>query len=436
MSQRLDAVVLGVGSSGTIGGLAAFFKKHAPHVELVLADPQGSILAEYIATGKMTQKGSWLVEGIGEDFIPTICDFSLTKRAYSIPDAESFSVARELLQKEAILAGSSTGTLLAAALRFCREQKTPKRVVTFACDTGARYLSKLYNDFWMEDQGFIERETLRRSARPDRPSARRARDDHGRSERRADHGAQSPAQRRLLAAAGDGRRQAHRRHHRGRHPALLVRPSRALQRAGAQRHDRDVPARRQDAVDQQSGRDARSARVRGRDGRRQVPRPDHALGRSELSAPAGYDPHVIQAVTSSFATRCIHGGQSPDPLDRRGDAADLRDLDVRAVEPRRAQGLRLLAHRQSDARRVGALHRRSRKRHARLRVRLGHGGDQHAARADRCRQPHRRDGRSVRRHVPRVRARAPALGEPRRHASSISTQHASAGEGRAAEDAA
>ena len=159
MAGQVDAIVLGVGSSGTIAGLAAYFKKQAPHVELVLADPQGSILAEYIATGKMTQKGSWLVEGIGEDFIPSICDFSLTKHAYSIPDAESFSVARELLQKEAILAGSSTGTLLAAALRYCREQTSPKRVVTFACDTGARYLSKLYNDFWMEDQGFIRRES-------------------------------------------------------------------------------------------------------------------------------------------------------------------------------------------------------------------------------------------------------------------------------------
>ncbi|MGH8177633.1 MAG: pyridoxal-phosphate dependent enzyme [Steroidobacter sp.] len=158
MSQRLDAVVVGVGSSGTLAGLAAFFKKHAPHVELVLADPQGSILAEYIATGRLTQKGSWLVEGIGEDFIPAICDFSLTRRAYSIPDSESFSVARDLLQKEGILAGSSTGTLLAAALRYCREQKEPKRVVTIAGDTGARYLSKLYNDFWMEDQGFTERE--------------------------------------------------------------------------------------------------------------------------------------------------------------------------------------------------------------------------------------------------------------------------------------
>ncbi|HWK75960.1 MAG TPA: cystathionine beta-synthase [Povalibacter sp.] len=158
MQQQLDAVVVGVGSSGTIAGLAAYFKKHAPHVELVLADPQGSILAEYIQTGKMTQKGSWLVEGIGEDFIPSICDFSLTRRAYSISDAESFSVARQLLQKEGVLAGSSTGTLLAAALRYCREQTEPKRVVTIGADTGARYLSKLYNDFWMEDQGFTHRE--------------------------------------------------------------------------------------------------------------------------------------------------------------------------------------------------------------------------------------------------------------------------------------
>jgi len=160
MAGKLDAIVVGVGSSGTIAGLAAYFKQHAPHVELVLADPRGSILAEYIETGKMAEKGAWLVEGIGEDFIPEICDFSLTRRAYSIPDDESFSVARELLQREGVLAGSSTGTLLAAALRYCRAQTEPKRVVTLAGDTGARYLSKLFNDFWMEDQGFIRRETF------------------------------------------------------------------------------------------------------------------------------------------------------------------------------------------------------------------------------------------------------------------------------------
>jgi cystathionine beta-synthase len=160
MQQKVDAIVVGVGSSGTIAGLAHYFKKVAPNVELVLADPQGSVLTEYIATGKITAKGSWLVEGIGEDFIPSICDFSMTRKAYSIPDGESFSVARELLHKEGVLAGSSTGTLLAAALRYCKEQKTPKRVVTFACDTGNRYLSKLFNDFWMQDQGFIARETF------------------------------------------------------------------------------------------------------------------------------------------------------------------------------------------------------------------------------------------------------------------------------------
>ena len=158
MDHDLDAIVLGVGSSGTISGLTAFLQREAPAVELVLADPQGSILADYIKTGEIGPSGSWLVEGIGEDFIPDICDLSQVGAAYSISDAESFATARELLAKEGVLAGSSSGTLLAAALRYCREQTKPKRVVVFACDTGNKYLSKLYNDFWMEDQGFIERE--------------------------------------------------------------------------------------------------------------------------------------------------------------------------------------------------------------------------------------------------------------------------------------
>ena len=160
MQQRLDAIVVGVGSSGTIAGLTKFFKRTAPQVEIVLADPQGSVVAEYVRTGKIARKGSWLVEGIGEDFIPDIADFGLTKRAYSIPDAESFATARALLLQEGLLTGSSTGTLLAAALRYCREQTNPRRVVTFACDTGNKYLSKLYNDFWMEDEGFIQRKSF------------------------------------------------------------------------------------------------------------------------------------------------------------------------------------------------------------------------------------------------------------------------------------
>jgi cystathionine beta-synthase len=157
MEYRVDAIVVGVGSSGTLAGLTRYFKKVAPTLEMVLADPQGSVLTEYIRSGEIKAKGSWLVEGIGEDFIPSISDFSMTHRAYSIPDGESFATARQLLSLEGVMAGSSTGTLLAAALRYCREQKKPKRVVTFACDTGNRYLSKLYNDFWLEDQGFVAR---------------------------------------------------------------------------------------------------------------------------------------------------------------------------------------------------------------------------------------------------------------------------------------
>ena len=153
-----DAIVFGCGSSGTMTGLSRCFAEHAPQVELVLADPVGSILTQYINEGVLSDKsGSWLVEGIGEDFLPTISDFSRVKKAYAISDAESFHTARELLAREGVLGGSSTGTLLAAALKYCREQTVPKKVVVLVPDTGNKYLSKMYNDYWMLDNGFLER---------------------------------------------------------------------------------------------------------------------------------------------------------------------------------------------------------------------------------------------------------------------------------------
>ena len=159
MDGDLDAIVLGAGSCGTVSGISKYLTEHAPQVDLILADPVGSILADYINTGELHEKNAgWLVEGIGEDFIPTISDFSKVVKAYSISDHESFKTARELLRKEGLLAGSSTGTLVAAALKYCHEQTEAKRVVSFACDTGNKYLSKLYNDFWLEDEGFIKRE--------------------------------------------------------------------------------------------------------------------------------------------------------------------------------------------------------------------------------------------------------------------------------------
>lgn len=158
MDGDIDAVVVGVGSGGTLTGLGRFFKQVSPKTEIVLADPVGSVLAPLIKTGEMTEAGSWTVEGIGEDFVPPNCDLSLVSHAYSVPDRQSMAAARELLSKEGILAGSSSGTLLAAALRYCREQKTPKRVVTLVCDSGNKYLSKVFDDFWLAEQGLAERE--------------------------------------------------------------------------------------------------------------------------------------------------------------------------------------------------------------------------------------------------------------------------------------
>lgn len=157
MEHRVDAIVCGVGSGGTITGLSRYFSRVSPNTTFILADPVGSVLAGYIKTRKIGKAGSWFVEGIGEDFIPPIADLSRVSRAYTIDDAESFATARELLRSEGILAGSSSGTLVAAALRYCQMCCPPQRVVTIVADSGNKYLSKMFNDFWMADHGFLRK---------------------------------------------------------------------------------------------------------------------------------------------------------------------------------------------------------------------------------------------------------------------------------------
>lgn len=157
MEHRIDAIVCGIGSGGTMTGLSRFFERVQPNSEMVLADPAGSKLAELVRTGKDAPCGSYAVEGIGGSSMPAIADVSRVRAAYTIPDRESFQTGRDLLKRTGIFGGPSSGTLLAAALQYCREQAVPKRVVTFVCDTGAKYLSKMYNDYWMLDQGYLER---------------------------------------------------------------------------------------------------------------------------------------------------------------------------------------------------------------------------------------------------------------------------------------
>ncbi|MDQ2955245.1 MAG: pyridoxal-phosphate dependent enzyme [Pseudomonadota bacterium] len=157
MDNDIDAIVVGVGSGGTLTGVGRVMARASPKTQMILADPVGSVLAPYVKTGKMTEAGSWNVEGIGEDFLPPNADLTLVRKTYSISDRDSFAACRDLLRAEGIFAGSSSGTLLCAALLYCRAQSEPKRVVSFVCDTGAKYLSKVFSDAFLAQEGWTGR---------------------------------------------------------------------------------------------------------------------------------------------------------------------------------------------------------------------------------------------------------------------------------------
>ncbi|GHD58061.1 cystathionine beta-synthase [Thalassobaculum fulvum] len=158
LDGKVDALVAGVGSGGTISGTGRFLKSRNPALKVVVADPEGSVVAGAVETGQVRfEDGSWLVEGIGEDFIPPNLDLSVIDEGVTVGDREAFAAVNELLRSEGILAGTSTGTLLAGALRWCRRQTAPLNVVSFVCDTGNKYLSKAYDGAWLADQGLVDR---------------------------------------------------------------------------------------------------------------------------------------------------------------------------------------------------------------------------------------------------------------------------------------
>ncbi len=149
LDGNIDAFVAGVGTGGTISGVGKYLKKRNNKCELILADPKGSILKDLINKGILSNDvGSWIVEGIGEDFCPPLLNTKIIKKAYTISDNEAVKTCNNLLKKEGILAGSSSGTLIAAALKYCRSQKKKKNVVTLVCDAGEKYLKKIYSENW------------------------------------------------------------------------------------------------------------------------------------------------------------------------------------------------------------------------------------------------------------------------------------------------
>ena len=158
MDHDIDAFVAGVGSGGTLTGVGKFLKSVSSKTKIIAADPDGSIIYDAVKKGSFEYKGgSWLVEGIGEDFIPDILDLSYVDDAVTIHDSIAFETLDILLKKEGILAGSSAGTLVAGAIEWCRAQTEPKRVVTLICDTGNKYLSKAFDDAWLTNNGLDKR---------------------------------------------------------------------------------------------------------------------------------------------------------------------------------------------------------------------------------------------------------------------------------------
>jgi len=154
---KIDAVVAGMGTCGTVTGLGLFFKSKNPNIKIVGVDPKGSILKDLFETGKMPEAASYKIEGIGEDKVPANLDFSVIDHIVRVEDKESMLMTRALLTKEGIFAGTSCGAAVVGALRYMASVPNPGRVLVILPDSGNRYLSKVYNDAWMMENSFLDK---------------------------------------------------------------------------------------------------------------------------------------------------------------------------------------------------------------------------------------------------------------------------------------
>lgn len=153
---RITHFVTGMGTGGTISGAARFLKEQNAKVEVVGADPVGSILKHYKETGQMSEAHTYKIEGVGEDFIPSATDFSVIDRVLSCGDRDGLNMARRLAREEAIFVGGSAGMAAWVALQVAREAGPNSLVVVLLPDTGERYLTKVHSDEWMRDNHLLD----------------------------------------------------------------------------------------------------------------------------------------------------------------------------------------------------------------------------------------------------------------------------------------
>jgi cystathionine beta-synthase len=153
---RITHFVAGMGTGGTISGTGRYLKEHNPKVQVIGADPIGSILKHYKETGEMSEAHTYKIEGVGEDFIPTATDFSVVDRILSCNDHDGLNMARTLAREEAIFVGGSAGMAAWVALEVARTCGPDDLVVVLLPDTGERYLTKVHNDEWMRDNHLLD----------------------------------------------------------------------------------------------------------------------------------------------------------------------------------------------------------------------------------------------------------------------------------------
>ena len=170
---KVTHVVIGVGTGGTITGVARYLKEKNPDIRIIGADPEGSIFAELFASGHKPQSQPYKVEGIGQDEMPLNVDFSVIDEIHSVGDRDSFLKTRMLARSEGIFAGGSAGAALHVAMKISEELTEKDVVVVIIPDSGTRYLSKVYNDNWMKENQFVESPIKVRASQVVRDKARR-----------------------------------------------------------------------------------------------------------------------------------------------------------------------------------------------------------------------------------------------------------------------